>query len=219
MLGIVTIISEMILLPVFYSGAIVWVREQFEQAQNRIHKPLNTKREWLVMSCSELALFRMWWAMGRVSFSDLTFMMLYVMLVALTVFCMTDLWEQVVPNKLLLILLLIYFIILGVYGMMDMDRVIKLIPTIILGFCFSLITFGLGFLLAKGSLGAGDVKLTFVMGLYLTGEYVVSVILYGCLISAVYSAVLLLRKKISRKDAIPFVPFLYIGLIIRYLIG
>ena len=68
-------------------------------------------------------------------------------------------------------------------------------------------------------MGAGDVKLSLLMGLYLSVEYVVGAIVYGCLVGAVYSIVQLLRKKLSRKDMIPFVPFLYAGLIIRYLIG
>ena len=70
-----------------------------------------------------------------------------------------------------------------------------------------------------GCLGAGDVKLALVMGLYLTGEYVVGAVFYGCIASAAYSLVQLARKKLSRKDTIPFVPFLYLGLIIRYLVG
>ena len=41
----------------------------------------------------------------------------------------------------------------------------------------------------------------------------------GCIASAAYSLVQLARKKLSRKDTIPFVPFLYLGLIIRYLVG
>lgn len=82
-----------------------------------------------------------------------------------------------------------------------------------------MISFGLGYLLSHKNMGAGDVKLVLVMGLYLTGEYVVGAVLYGCIVGAIFSAVQLARKKLSRKDAIPFVPFLYIGLIIRYLIG
>lgn len=57
------------------------------------------------------------------------------------------------------------------------------------------------------------------MGLCLPAGYVTAAILYGCLAAAVVSIALLLMKKITRKDFIPFVPFLYAGLIIRYLMG
>lgn len=214
-----TIISYMILLPLIYGGAILWIRENFEQMHNKERKPFHSIPEVLVLLLSELALFRMWWSIGKKSYYNLTFLLLFVILAALTVLCMTDLWERIVPNKFLLILLLVYFLILGTRGIVNMNEVIAILPSITLGLIFSLITFGIGYFLAKGSMGAGDVKLTLVMGLYLTGEYVVAVILYGCIASALYSVVQLLRKKISRKDAIPFVPFLYIGLIIRYFIG
>ena len=57
------------------------------------------------------------------------------------------------------------------------------------------------------------------MGLCLPAGYVTAAILYGCLAAAVVSIALLMMKKITRKDFIPFVPFLYAGLIIRYLMG
>ena len=152
-------------------------------------------------------------------FDDLQFMLLAVMTMGMCVFCITDYRECIVPNKLLLILLLLFFIILGGHGVKNMEQVTGLLPSIVLGLVFSGITFGLGYLIAKGSIGAGDVKLTLIMGLYLTGVYVVPAIAYGCFCSAVFSIVQLIRKKVTRKDAIPFVPFLYIGLIIRLLLG
>jgi prepilin signal peptidase PulO-like enzyme (type II secretory pathway) len=141
------------------------------------------------------------------------------MLVAMTILCMIDLWEKVVPNKILLVWLVVFIIIIGFQGLYDMDVVLsKLIP-IGLGLLFCMLTFGLGYIISHGSMGAGDVKLLLIMGLFLTSEYVVESVLYGCIASALYSIVMLLRKKVTRKDEIPFVPFLYLGLIIRYLMG
>ena len=93
------------------------------------------------------------------------------------------------------------------------------LPSVVLGVVFCALCFGIGYLLSKRTMGAGDVKLSLLMGLYLTGEYVVGAIVYGCLVGAIYSLIQLARKKVTRKDAIPFVPFLYAGLIIRYFIG
>ena len=80
------------------------------------------------------------------------------------------------------------------------------------------IIFLLCYLLSKGQLGAGDVKLVFVMGLYLTGERIIGAVFYGTLICCVYSVLLLIRKKITRKDGVPMTPFLYLGTIITYII-
>lgn len=152
-------------------------------------------------------------------FGDLRFTLLYVILAGTTVLCITDLWEYRVPNKILLILILLFPMILGLHSLGDMDAVIRILPSVILGFLFCMLSFGLGYWISHGSMGAGDVKLSLVMGLYLTGEYVVGAVVYGCLASALYSLIQLARKKVTRKDAIPFVPFLYLGLVIRYLIG
>lgn len=215
----VSIIAGVILLPVLYSGLMLWCRADFEQQENREKKPLHTPAEIGILLVSEAALIRIWFALGQTGFLELTFSLLYVMLVGMTVFCVTDLWERRVPNRILLVLLLLFFVILGIYALADMDAVIQQLPAVVLGLAFCAICFGLGYLLSRKSMGAGDVKLALVMGLFLTGEYVVGAVLYGCLISAGYSIVQILRKKLSGKDAIPFVPFLYIGVIIRYFIG
>ena len=100
-----------------------------------------------------------------------------------------------------------------------MDRLLETLPSVVLGVIFCALCFGAGYVLSRKAMGAGDVKLSLVMGLYLTGAYVVGAIVYGCLAGAAYSITQLLRKKVTRKDSIPFVPFLYTGLIIRLLVG
>ena len=100
-----------------------------------------------------------------------------------------------------------------------MEPVIRLLPSVLLGVVFCMLSFGIVFMLGRGSMGAGDMKLSLVMGLLLTGEYVVGAVLYGCLAAAVFSIVQMLRKKLTRRDRIPFVPFLYVGLVLRYLAG
>jgi len=215
----ISIILGIVLLPLLYCLAILWYRTDFEDPENQKRIPLKSVKEKAVMLTSELALIRVWYASGMKGFDTLEFTLLYVILAGMTVFCMTDLWEHIVPNKILLILILIFGIAAGMQALNDVARLIEILPSIIAGVVFCALCFGTGYLLSRKSMGAGDVKLSLVMGLFLTGEYVVGAVLYGCLASAFYSIVQLLRKKLSRKDMIPFVPFLYIGLIIRYFIG
>ena len=80
------------------------------------------------------------------------------------------------------------------------------------------LTFLLCYLLSAKKVGAGDVKLSFVMGLYLTGDRIIGAIFYGTLVCCVYSIVMLIRKKIGLKDGVPMVPFLYIGVLITLFI-
>lgn len=215
----VSIAVGILLLPLLYSGLLLWCRPDFEEQENRNKKPLRSPIEAGIMCVSEIAFLRIWYALGREGFGDLRFTLLYVILIGVTVLCVTDLWEFRVPNKVLLILVLLFPLFVGLYGLRDMDIVIRILPSVILGFLFCMLSFGLGYWISHGSMGAGDVKLSLVMGLYLTGEYVVGAVVYGCLTSALYSVIQLARKKVTRKDAIPFVPFLYLGLVIRYLVG
>lgn len=215
----ITLAAGMLLMPCIYYGVIMLCRTSFKEEKNQNRKPFHSIPELIVMLLAEIALVRIWWSLGRSVVTDVTFELLFLMLTAMTVLCMTDYWEKVVPNRILLVLVFLFIIILGLHGLRNMAVVLEILPSISLGFIFCALSFGLGYIISHRNMGAGDVKLALVMGLYLTGEYVVGAILYGCIAAALFSVFQLLRKRVSRKDLIPFVPFLYIGLIIKYLIG
>ncbi len=215
--GILSLAGCMMMLPVFYIGGIVWCRPSFEKDENQTRKPLRSPAEMTALIAAEIVLAALWWKMGCVSILEKDFLMAYLMLVVILVLCFTDYWEHIVPNKVLLLVLLVWFVITGSYAMADMNEFQKELPYILLGLVFCLICFGFSFLLSRGSMGAGDVKLSLIMGLVLTGHYVAGPILYGSIISAVYSIIMLVRKKLVKTDAIPFVPFLYMGLLVSYI--
>ncbi|MCM1044736.1 MAG: A24 family peptidase [Candidatus Gastranaerophilales bacterium] len=219
MVKYMTLAGAMLLMPCLYWTAMRLYQPSFAEEKNQSRKPLHSAAEIVVMLAAEAALVRIWQSLGGCSVWDLEFELLYIMLVAMTFFCMTDYWERVVPNRILLLLLCLFVIILGLQGIRDGNVLLKNLPAIVLGFIFCAISFGIGYLVSHGNMGAGDVKLVLVMGLYLTGEYVVGAVFYGCVIGALYSVIQLARRKLSRKDAIPFVPFLFAGVILRYLIG
>ena len=201
--------AGMILLPGIYICLTFWQTEKFNGM---------SKFEVIVLAAAEIAFLRMWRTDSAGEVPYILSEMKYVMLAFMTYFCVEDHKEQLVPNRVLLLLLVLFPILLGGYGIHDMDTVLKIIPSIILGFLFCLISFGLGYLLSHGSMGAGDVKLSLIMGIYLTGNDIPGAIFYGCLIAAGYSIVQLLRKKISKKDRLQFVPFLYMGVVVRYIL-
>ncbi len=219
MVTYITLVGFMILLPIAYWGILQWYKPNFKEEKNQSRIILKTVPEIIVLIASETALLRIWYILEKPDIQNMKFVLLYAILVGMTVLCITDLWEKVVPNRILLFMVLIYIIILGFQGIRDMNVLIKQFPTILLGLLFCVLTFGVGYLISHGGMGAGDVKLSILMGLYLTGDYVVAVVVYGCLISAVYSICQLIRKKVSRNDELPFVPFLYAGLIIKYFVG
>ena len=214
-----TIILCMLTLPVIYAGVIAVYQSDFSLEENQKRIPLKSRDELIALAMAELALVRIWLSLGQCSITDYEFLQLFVILAAMLTFCMTDRWEKIVPNKILLVFALLWVIINGLRIVNDLPGFIRAAPSIFIGFIFCIMCFGGTYLLSKNSFGAGDVKLSLVMGLYLTGEYVVGAVLYGCIISALYSIIMLIMKKISKKDAIPFVPFLFLGMVIRYLAG
>lgn len=206
-------------LPLCYWAVLQWYKPDFEKEENQNRSLLKTVPEIVVMVVSEIALVKIWFDYEMASLSGLMFALLYTVLVVMTILCMTDYWETIVPNKILLALIVFGFLEIGFQGVRDMNTVVKMLPSMALGLLFCLISFGIVYLLSRGSLGSGDVKLSLLLGIFLTGEYVVGTVFYGCLISALYSIFQMARKKLARKDEIPFVPFLYIGLIITYFVG
>lgn len=208
-----------LMLPLLYIGAVLYCRADFSDENNRNRRPMTSLWEAVVIIVSETALIRLWFSFGRPSFGNIQFDLMYLILTAMMVLFFTDLWEHKVPNRIILISLLFWAIIAGAGFIGNMQYMLGLVIEYGIGFLFCALSFGLCYIISRGKLGAGDVKLALLMGLCLPAGYVTAAILYGCLAAAVVSIALLLMKKITRKDFIPFVPFLYAGLIIRYLMG
>ena len=70
------------------------------------------------------------------------------------------------------------------------------------------------YLLSKKGLGGGDVKFLATAGLYLTVGPGLTAVILGTVLSAMTALLLMALRKISLKDAIPLIPFLYAGILI-----
>ena len=73
-------------------------------------------------------------------------------------------------------------------------------------------------IITKG-IGGGDVKLISSVGFLLKAPNTALAFFISTIVGAVYAVYVLLQKKMSGKDAIPFGPFLCIGIYIAYLYG
>ena len=141
-----------------------------------------------------------------------------VLLCGLAVLTVTDYKKQTVPNKMILVLLLLWTAIVGIALIVDVAAGFELLCRALGGGLISGLIFLLCYLFSRGQMGAGDVKLAFVMGLYLTGERIIGAIFYGTVLCCVYSIMQLLRKKLTLKNGVPMTPFLYLGTLITLLI-
>ncbi len=201
--------ASVLFLPVIYAAVIHF---------GGYRKPFHSLQEFAMLIASELSILRIWVSIAKEG-SVFLFLMLVLMLYGMSVFCMIDYWERIVPNRILLLWLMFWIVCMGAYGMYDMNAMLSHMFGVVLGLIFCMLSFGFCYIISKGSMGAGDVKLSIVMGIYLTGDYVVGAVLYGCILSAIFSLFMLATKRMTRKTHIPFVPFLYLGVIVRYLMG
>lgn len=73
------------------------------------------------------------------------------------------------------------------------------------------------YLVSRKGLGGGDVKFMAMAGLFLGVSNTIPAILYGTILAALTGLLLILIKKITRKDKIPLAPFLLAGIVITVL--
>ena len=73
-------------------------------------------------------------------------------------------------------------------------------------------------LMSGGSLGAGDVKLVFVMGLFLGIQPIFYCMFFSIFITFFYAIAVLVMKKKNKKDSIPFAPFILMGVFVAYIL-
>lgn len=141
-----------------------------------------------------------------------------IFLIFLSVLAWIDWKSRIIPNLLLLLMLLTWCVVICCYMVANINEGVVAFLRGIAGALLSGMTFLLCYLLSHKQLGGGDVKLSFVMGFYLTIDQVMAAIFYGVLLSCVFSILQLIRKRLKMQDGIPLVPFLYCGCLIAYLI-
>lgn len=125
-----------------------------------------------------------------------------------------DIREKKVANQTVLALLVCWLLTFFPQLVLDLDRALPRLISATLGGLFAGLLFLLVYLMSRGGLGGGDVKFMAVAGLYLGANGVLPAMLYGSALAAVFGLSLLLFKKIQRKDTIPLIPFLYLGILL-----
>jgi prepilin signal peptidase PulO-like enzyme (type II secretory pathway) len=124
-----------------------------------------------------------------------------------------DLKKYVVPNSILVcwfFVILLFIAIESLYAGSIQPLILSFVYAFIIFFLFLAVYY-----LTKKSLGGGDVKLSFVLGLAVAGQ-VFTAVFYALLVAAIFSCVAIVTKKLGKKDALPLGPFLFIGTVLAY---
>lgn len=133
-------------------------------------------------------------------------LLLVSLLVIITV---SDIAYMIIPDRVLVVFM-IAFVVLRLF--------VPLVPWWD-AYLAALLGFGILYLLAlisKGGMGGGDIKLFFVLGLVLGTKATLMTLFLASLIGLVFGLLQIIRKRIKRKNPIPFGPFISIGAIISY---
>lgn len=125
-----------------------------------------------------------------------------------------DLRKKRVPNQLVLAMLGAWVVVMIPQLFLRTEYALALAAAGLIGFAVAGALFLVVYYVSRKGLGGGDVKFMAASGLYLGGSLVLPTMLYGSVLAAVVGLTLLLLKKVGRKDTIPLVPFLYVGMLL-----
>lgn len=136
---------------------------------------------------------------------------LLTLLMVLVPIAAVDSRTNTIPNRFLLFALalrvvfaVVDFILYGRFALTTMSD--ALLGALAIGFFFLILMFAF-----KGSVGMGDVKLFALMGLYQGLWGVINSVFFSLVASFFVSILLLVTKKKTRKDVIPFAPSILLG--------
>lgn len=119
-----------------------------------------------------------------------------------------DLKERIIPNPMNLFLLICGVVIMLITG----DYLSHLLGFFVFGISMFLIA-----VISKG-FGMGDVKYVFVSGLVLGFKLAGYGLVIGIMLGGLFSAILLVMKKVKKDDYISYGPYLVLGNIIALII-
>ncbi len=170
---------------------------------------------YLIIISTAASLIIMNFSTDKSSYEKLLISMIMTFMAVLAV---TDRYARKIPNTLILAMLFIWLVQVILFMIIDYDYTVKYIPWCIAGFMIAGGVFLFDYFLARGGLGAGDVKMAAVLGLYLLSDRAIAAILCGIVLFVLYRIAGFAIHKASIKSSTPMAPFLFYGSIIAILI-
>lgn len=123
-----------------------------------------------------------------------------------------------IPNVILLLLLAVRCIGLLVDAVQSPDQMIASFLSAGSGFLLGGFVILFCMLISRGGIGAGDVKLFAVLGLYTDAIGIMNILFYTVFFSCAAAIVLLIGRKAKMKSSIAMAPFAFLGLNIYYIL-
>lgn len=159
------------------------------------------------------------WLFPRYGYHSLVIIKAMYLIGAILVIADIDQKEHIIPNKILIILLWSAFAFRAVELIITPTDWINIVGSAAIGGALGGGIFLAAHLISRAGIGAGDVKLFAVLGLYAGNYAVVGIMMLSLLLTAVVGGIRVLRKKINLKEAVPFAPYVAVGVILSMLLG
>lgn len=123
----------------------------------------------------------------------------------------TDARKRLIPNKLVLIGLVLRVVFWVMELITVPDEFLKIVKNDLYACVLVVVFFIIGVLLVKGGIGMGDIKLMLVMCLFQGFYGVVSSLFCSLFIAFIYAIIVLLLRKKTKKDSVAFAPAILLG--------
>ena len=123
----------------------------------------------------------------------------------------TDARKRLIPNKLVLIGLVLRVVFWVIELITVPDEFLNIVKNDLYACLLVVMFFVVGVLLVKGGIGMGDIKLMLVMCLFQGFYGVVSSLFCSLFVAFVYAIIVLLLRKKTKKDSVAFAPAILLG--------
>lgn len=171
------------------------------------------KREILFVSVMTLILLGVWASLHSLYPDNfwLTNMRLLFVASVLWPVALRDLQEHIIPNKIVAAGCVFWLFTIAVQLFVSSENVFVSFLNSVIAAAGIFVVCLLCMLIAKGSVGMGDAKLLFMMGLLQGINGLFSAVFFSLIVSFVEACVLLITKKRTRKDGMSFGPAVLVG--------
>ncbi len=129
-----------------------------------------------------------------------------------------DLRVKKIPNKLVLLLLLLRIVCMIISIVLAPDRAVVIIVGSLIGMAVGGGIILVMRLFSRSAAGAGDLKMFAVLGAYFGLQGLMQTMIYTLFASALVAIVLLLLRKAGMKSTMPMAPFMLWGLTVYYIL-
>ncbi|HOQ01778.1 MAG TPA: A24 family peptidase [Acetivibrio clariflavus] len=144
---------------------------------------------------------------------------LTVLILLLAPVAYIDFKNRIIPDKVLLVALLLRIVFYLLEFFIGRKEIAEILVPDFKGVLLGSGVLMLGTLIAKDSIGIGDIKMYGIIGLFASYSGTSSSMILSLFICSFVSIILLVFKKKGRRDTLPLAPFALVGTFIATIIG